>query len=276
MATNNSGVSADTMIEKIKAFNTEVDALYAGIDTKDKKTVDILNKHGYTPESMDEYDLTAIDALNQIHRNKIEDKIIKSNDFSIKQTSDRDVIVSKIAENVGKDKKGYEVTMELRQDGIFGIDDPHIDPNLINYESKDKTRNSIIISKSQYDAIAKAAGDNVVQDGKITHMAVSGDLVKPKCSDERDIGLMVDPKTVKSATMPFNEASLKNHQEMGTFNQKWTNEIQIELQEYFDEANAYKRAVAESSKVSDLNARFAGSAQTVDTPETKTDELYHF
>lgn len=264
MSTNNSGASADA----------KNNALYAGIDIKDKRTVDILLKQGYTSENINEHGFTTDDAFRYAHEYEIQNKVLKHNDFSIKQTSDRDVIVSKIAENVGKDKKGYEVTMELRQDGLFSIDDPHINPNLINYESKGKTHNSIIMSKAQYDAIAKAAGDNVVQDGKTTHMAVSGDLVKPKFADERNIGLMIDPKTVKPATMPFNEASLKNHQEMVAFNQKYAKEFQVELQGYVAEMNSYQQAAA--STKSNLNARFAGSAQTVDAPETKTDELHLF
>ena len=61
----------------------------------------------------------------------------------------KDIIVSKIAEGIGKNKDGYLVTMELRQDGQFGEKSSLSNPNLINYDYNGKTRHSFWIMRLQ-------------------------------------------------------------------------------------------------------------------------------
>lgn len=123
----------------------------------------------------------------------------------------KDIIVSKIAEGIGKNKDGYLVTMELRQDGQFGEKSSLSNPNLINYDYNGKTRHTVAISKSQYDAIKAAAGDNVVEDGKATRMAVSGRLMDCKSEQRGDMGSMLNTKTVQAPTVPFDKEALENH-----------------------------------------------------------------
>ena len=204
------------------------------------------------------------EAANEKRQINLENKV-KSDDFSVKNRKDRDIIVSKFKEGVRKNKaEYYVVTMELRQDGQFGVNDPYADPHLIKHIYKGEDNKSVTISKSQYEAIMDAAGENIVQDGKITCMAVSGNLMRLQraaCDENgqriigedgkavmEDSGLMLNTKTVKPATVPFDAEALKNHRDTVMLN---GNDVK-DLQSLMRDANTITAA---------LNARFAANVQ---------------
>jgi len=182
---------------------------------------------------------------NDVRLDNIEKKITNGDSlvaFDAADKKNRDVIVSVIADKAGKNKDGYIVTMELRQDGKFGIDNPYADANLINYEHNGETKHTTYISKSQYDAIREAAGDNAVQDGKATRMAVSGHLMNCKSAQRGDMGIMLNPKTVKAPTVSFDEDALKDHR--NTINQNKKDAADIEKS-----AESNKEATASNAGV---------------------------
>ena len=223
------------------------------------KTADKSSKTEFgMPDCWDEP--TPTEAREAKRQANLEEKVLHNDDFGVKDKKNRDIIVSKIAESVTGDKKSYTVTMELRQDGQFGADDPYVDSNLVKHDHNGKTYNTVRISESQFKAIEAAAGDNIVQDGKATRMAVSGHLMNCKNRDGDSIGLMLNTKTVQPPSVEFNEKTLTDHRDTISRNRKDVEKIQS--------------LTKDADKIkSTLNARFASAAQVgseVSQPESST------
>ena len=204
---------------------------------------------------------TPTEAREAKRQANLEEKVLNNNGFDVKDLKGRDVIIAKAAEGCGKDKDGYLVSVTLRQDGEFGANDPHTHPYLSVHEYNGRKSNTVYLTKSQYEAVENAAGDNAFQPrgNCMMHMAVKCDL-KERTDETGYKYLTLDTKTVQPPSVEFNEKTLTDHRDTISRNKKDVEEI--------------RSLTKDADKIkSTLNARFASAAQVgsnVSQPESST------
>ena len=210
---------------------------------------------------------TPTEAREAKRQANLEEKVLNNNGFDVKDLKGRDVIIIKAAEGCGKDKDGYLVSVTLRQDGEFGANDPHIYPCVSMHDYNGRRGNTVYLTKSQYEAVENAAGDNAFQPrgNCAMHMAVKCDL-KERTDETGYKYLTLDTKTVQPPSVEFNEKTLTDHRDTISRNRKDVEEIQS--------------LTKDADKIkSTLNARFASAAQmgsNVSQPESSTPDYPPF
>ena len=210
---------------------------------------------------------TPTEAREAKRQANLEEKVLNNNGFDVKDLKGREVIIAKAAEGCGKDKDGYLVSVTLRQDGEFGANDPHTYPYLSMHEYNGRKSNTVYLTKSQYEAVENAAGDNAFQPrgNSMMHMAVKCDL-KERTDETGHKYLTLDTKTVQPPSVEFNEKTLTDHRDTISRNKKDVEEIQS--------------LTKDADKIkSILNARFASAAQVgseVSQPESSTPDYPPF
>jgi len=250
-------------------FETKIEKMLSKYDAPEEKSVEVKEADKTADKSTktefgvsDCWDEpTPTEAREAKRQANLEEKVKSDDGFDVKDLKGRDVIIIKAAEGCGKDKDGYLVSVTLRQDGEFGANDPHMYPCVSMHDYNGRRGNTVYLTKSQYEAVENAAGDNAFQPkgNRAMHMAVKCDL-KERTDETGYKYLTLDTKTVQPPSVEFNEKTLTDHRDTISRNRKDVEKIQS--------------LTKDADKIkSTLNARFASAAQVgseVSQPESST------